>query len=398
MCRHVPPEITAVVASTIRPSGVEADTRCNGRRSTDGYRPGAMPDGLRVGVLTEMSPWSASTRHRALQHVPRLRARLGEVELLVADDEVVRPPGRIGQMRYFGTHALRYARRWRGLRYQLRRFDAVLVQRGLYVMGPGWIARELERFGGRVVYDLDDAVFSIHPELALKGPAARWLYGPQQARRLTRRANAVVVSTEEIARVLPEGTAAHVVLPTVPDVAVYEQARHVEQPGIVGWAGTSGGVMYLDPLREVFADLQAQGLGELEVVSSRPWTGPSRFRPWRIEDEPSLFARFAVGIMPLPDTPYTRGKAGFKLLQYMSAGVPVVASPVGVNSELVEQSGGGYLATGPAEWRDALARLLGDPGLRAEMGARGRAFVERYADLDRQADVLAGLLRGDRAR
>ena len=124
-----------------------------------------------------------------------------------------------------------------------------------------------------------------------------------------------------------------------------------------------------------------------------PWSGPSDFVRWREADEPELFAEFAVGIMPLPDTPYTRSKAGFKLLQYMAAGVPVVASPVGINGDLVLRSGGGLLAESPEEWETALRRLLEEPETRRRMGEAGRRFVGEYADLDAQADVLAGILR-----
>ena len=98
--------------------------------------------------------------------------------------------------------------------------------------------------------------------------------------------------------------------------------------------------------------------------------------------------------MPLPDTAYTRAKAGFKLLQYMAAGLPVVASPVGVNSELIERSGAGLLAASPAEWDDALRTLASDHELRRSLGSAGRSFVEDYADVREQASLLAALLHG----
>ena len=101
--------------------------------------------------------------------------------------------------------------------------------------------------------------------------------------------------------------------------------------------------------------------------------------------------------MPLPDTEYARAKAGFKLLQYMAAGVPVVASPVGINRDLVERSGAGFLADGPDEWEEALRTLLADPDLRERLGTSGRAFVMTYADLDDQADKIASLLVGPSA-
>jgi glycosyltransferase involved in cell wall biosynthesis len=130
-------------------------------------------------------------------------------------------------------------------------------------------------------------------------------------------------------------------------------------------------------------------------VSSRPWAPLARFHPWRASEETVVFSRFGIGIMPLPDTPYTRAKAGFKLLQYMAAGLPVVASPIGVNAELIFSSGAGLLATTPDEWEDALRTLAADSDLRRSLGAAGRAFVTRYADLRAQGDILAALLRGD---
>jgi glycosyltransferase involved in cell wall biosynthesis len=349
---------------------------------------------VRTAVLTELGPWSASTRYRALQHLPRLRARLGDVDVYAADDRPVRRPGRTGQAAYFAAHGVRYLQRWAQLRTVLENYDAVFVQRGLYAVGPDRLVSPLERFRGRVVFDLDDDVFSGQPALAAKGPAARWLYGGQQARRLLQRADAVVVSTEVLADALPVRPDSLTVLPTVPDPNAYALARSEGPSMVVGWAGTAGGLMYLDPLRDVFEQLGRDRTATLEVVSSRPWDGPSSFRPWALDDEPLLFSRFSIGIMPLPDTPYTRAKAGFKLLQYMAAGLPIVASPVGVNSDLVTRSGSGLLADNAADWERALRRLCADGELRRQLADNGRAFIQDYADLERQADALAELLRG----
>lgn len=353
---------------------------------------------IRVAVVTEFGLWSASTRHRALLHLPRLRDHFETVDVFVPDDEPKRPPGRLGQGRYFAAHGVRYLRRWRELARMLPDYDAVLVQRGAYAIGPGAITRPLERFRGRVIFDLDDAVFSAHPALEVRAAPVRWLYGPQQALRILSRADAVVTSTPALAAELQALGADPVVLPTVLDVDRYAPVGHTIERRMVGWAGTNGGLSYLDPLRAVFADLRDRGVGELEVVSSRPWDGPSRFRDWRIEEESTLFARFAVGIMPLPDTIYTRSKAGFKLLQYMASGLPVVASPVGINAELINRSGAGLLADTPAQWTSALERLLNDVDLRRGMAERGRAFVEELADLDAQAETLASLMAGTQGR
>lgn len=351
---------------------------------------------MSVALLTEMGPWSASTRHRALQHVPRLRAAFRQVDVSVANDAVRRRPGRGGQVLYFCGHAVRYAARGGAVAGVAAGHDALFIQRGLYALGPALIVNGLRGFAGRIVLDLDDAVFELSPLLRRKGAAARWLYGPQQARALIRRADDLVVSTTTLAELLPDDAPSPTVLPSVPDVSRYVVVEHREQrPVIVGWAGTVGGLQYLEPLRAVFERLSRERIARLRVVSSQPLPGSwSTFRPWALRDETSLFADFSIGIMPLPETPYTRAKAGFKLLQYMAAGLPVVASPVGINSELVHESGAGFIAAGADQWELALRQLSADSDLRRELGQRGRRFVERYADLDAQARTLTALLAG----
>lgn len=354
---------------------------------------------LSVAVLTEMDAWSASTRYRALQFVDRLRPLFKRVEVSTAGDTAARPPGRLGRLRYFSGHAMRYLERGVRVREVISGHDRLMVQRGLYPLGPGLIAETICRYDGRVVLDLDDAVFELRPSLAARGRLARWMYGPQQTLRLLERADAVVVSTPALAELLPAGAGEATVLPTVPDPALYPLAEQLDRlPVVVGWAGTVGGLGYLDPLAPVFERLARAGLTCLEVVCSQPWSGPAAFRPWRLAEETSLFTRFGVGIMPLPDTPYTRAKAGFKLLQYMAAGLPVVASPVGMNAELVSRARAGYLAQSSEEWESALRELARDAELRRELGRRGRAFVEGFADLDGHARTLAGLLAGESAR
>ena len=201
-----------------------------------------------VAVITQHGAWSASTRARALQFVGGLEDAFDRVEVFCPDDQPIRMPGRLGQMQYFSNHASRYFSRYSELRGALDSFDSVLVQRGVYALGPGFVVRPVEEFSGRVVLDLDDDLFSITPSMEGKGPLARWLYGPHQVRRLVERADAIVVSTERLADALPPTQASVVVLATIPEVATYQQAANGGEEGLVGWAGTTGGLRYLDPL------------------------------------------------------------------------------------------------------------------------------------------------------
>jgi hypothetical protein len=332
-----------------------------------------------------------------LQHVPRLERRGVEVDVLIPSEVEPHAGGPVNQALYFARHASGYLTLGARLRRDLGGYDAVFVQRAAYPMGPSWNVKALDRFDGRVVLDLDDNLFAISPRLATKRRAARWLYGPHQTRYLLARADAIIVSTEELARVLPVRIP-DLVLPTVPDVDGYPTVTHrAELPIRVGWTGNAGNLMYLDVLRDVIERLSREGVVTFEVMCSEPWDGPATFRRWTRSGEVDALLHYDVGIMPLPDTAYTRAKAGFKLLMYMGVGSAVLTSPVGINSDLINRSGAGVLCRSPAEWEAALRRLASERDERARMGASGQSFVRSYSDLEIQADLLLDALVGERA-
>ncbi|MBN9249072.1 MAG: glycosyltransferase family 4 protein [Mesorhizobium sp.] len=115
------------------------------------------------------------------------------------------------------------------------------------------------------------------------------------------------------------------------------------------------------------------------------------FPDWSEAHEVELIQGMDIGIMPLEDSPFARGKCGYKLIQYMACGLPVVASPVGVNSKLVTHGENGFLASTEAEWRAAIERLLSDPELRRRMGAAGRAKVESDYSIQTYGPKVAGM-------
>jgi glycosyltransferase involved in cell wall biosynthesis len=114
---------------------------------------------------------------------------------------------------------------------------------------------------------------------------------------------------------------------------------------------------------------------------------------WSEEREIAEVQQMDIGVMPLPDEPWARGKCGYKLIQYMACGLPVVASPVGVNGEIVSEGASGYLAADLVQWEQALSRLAGDPGLRRAMGETGRRKIVADYSLAAHAPRLAGALK-----
>ena len=149
---------------------------------------------------------------------------------------------------------------------------------------------------------------------------------------------------------------------------------------VIGWIGSHTTVEYLQPVLPIVERLNARGCrARLVVVGADTgfrgdWI---EHRPWSLDAQANDLADFDVGVMPLPDTPWTRGKSGYKLLQYFAAGVPAVASPVGLNAELLAD-GRGVRATTDAEWERALVELLSDAAGRRERGQNARRHVEDH--------------------
>ena len=335
-------------------------------------------------LVSQHGQWSASTRSRALRFHELFKDEFTRVNLAIPSSLPARRPGRVGQVRYFARHAWIYLQQCKGIQKYAQSADVIFVQRALYGIGPGLIARPIEKSKAKVVLDLDDNLFVETPAMRGKGPLARWLYGPQQVRRLVARADLIIVSTEELKSELAWSNKSIVLIPTLPEVSKYPRSNMTtEGPLQLVWAGTRGGLSYLDFLAAELGELKRQGVAELTVISSEPWNGPSRFIKWEQQDEELRLSQFDVGLMPLPDTQYARAKAGYKLLQYMATGMPVIASPVGVNSSLIAQSKSGFLCSSSAEWATAIRSIHSDRDSARMMGQKGLDFVTDYADTTR---------------
>lgn len=244
-------------------------------------------------------------------------------------------------------------------------------------------------------YDLDDALFVAPPG----GVNQSFLWVKQEARRCIaciRRARLVIAGNDFLAARAKEYARRVEVIPTCVDPSRQPLHQH-QHPGpvTVGWIGSPSTVPYLQPLLPVLAALnRRRTVARLVVVGGdtgmrEPWV---EHRRWDLDREPEALASFDVGVMPLPDTAWARGKCGYKLLQYFSAGVPAVASPVGVSARLLAD-GRGLAASSVEQWQTALAALIEHPDERRDRGAAARAFVERDYSYRRWGPEMAALLR-----
>jgi glycosyltransferase involved in cell wall biosynthesis len=208
-------------------------------------------------------------------------------------------------------------------------------------------------------------------------------------------ADLVVVGNSWLAEIWRAWSPAVEILPTAVDIDRYFVAPLPER-ATIGWIGTAGNLAYLAAIAPALADvLRRFPATTIAVCSDRPpdLAGlPVHYVPWSSTIEADFLGSITVGVMPLADGPWERGKCSLKMLQYMAAGRPCVVSPVGMNKELLAEGEFGLAASTSDEWREALCGLLADRDAAARMGARGRNVAARYS-VAALAPRLAELLR-----
>jgi glycosyltransferase involved in cell wall biosynthesis len=195
------------------------------------------------------------------------------------------------------------------------------------------------------------------------------------------------------------------VIPTCIDTKLYPRKKKIsDRPEIIlGWIGTKGNLRYLKRLEPVFETLhQRFPQAKLKIVSNDFYDSshlPVIKKSWKLEDENEDLISFDIGLMPLNDDLWSRGKCGLKIVQYLSVGVPVVCTPVGINSDIIQDGENGFWATGEEEWVDRLSILIQDEGLRDRMGVKGIETVEKGYSLaitsEKFFKVLQSLNQGE---
>ena len=259
-----------------------------------------------------------------------------------------------------------------------REFDGVLLHRKTLTW---WDGRCLGA-ARRLIYDFDDAVMfqARAPDRPHPGRMRRF-------RRTMARADLVIAGNPFLAdHADMAGAAFAEILPTGLDAGRFTPKEKYDHRGGLRlvWIGSKSTLKQLQTLRPMLEALGRAAPGAaLRIIADAGLEIPGlrvENMPWNLEDEARLLAECDIGIAPMPDTPFTRGKCGFKVLQYMAAGLPVVTSPVGVNAEYVEPEATGLHARTPEEWVAAVGRLAGDSALRERMGRAGRRRAEEEFD------------------
>jgi glycosyltransferase involved in cell wall biosynthesis len=328
--------------------------------------------------LSLYGPLAASTRYRLMQYVPGLRAQGIDLDVRsLLGDRYVQTI--FAGKKYALTDLLKDYMARAALLLQQRRYDLAIVNAELFPLLPGFIESRLLRIP--YIYDFDDAFF-------LKYRMDRFqrvsFLLANKFDPIVARAAAVTAGNRHLQKFASARNHATHWLPTVVDTERYLSAPS-NRAGIftVGWIGSPSTSPYLALLAEPLERLGREGPVRLKVVGGHCPDIPSIDVvniPWSEATEVDLINSFDVGVMPLTDDAWARGKCAFKLIQYMACAVPVVASPVGANVDVVNEASG-LLADNADNWFNALRRLRDDAALRQRLGSAARATVEQSYSL-----------------
>jgi glycosyltransferase involved in cell wall biosynthesis len=346
---------------------------------------------LRVLALPRYGTLAASSRYRFAQFEEPLKEQGISLQMseLLGNDYLQR---HFGGRRAGVTHLLSALARRAGALSGMRRFDLIIVQYELLQYLPAW-AERLALAGIPYVFDFDDAIF--HKYDLHRIGLVRHVYR-DKLRKVISGARSVFAGSSYLAD-YARAVSPHVhLMPTVVDMRRYATKTRSPsgKPFTIGWIGSPSTTEYLMLAAPAMQRLARQQPVRLIAVGASPIAIEGvqvDQRLWSEEREVADLLECDVGIMPLTDDPWSRGKCAFKLIQYMACGLPVIASPVGANRDVVT-SDCGLFAANEDEWVDAMRRLRDDVELRFQLGSQGRARAERQYSLASQSGRFAELL------
>lgn len=277
-------------------------------------------------------------------------------------------------------------------------FDIVFLQRDIIIHCYPFLEKLIARVHKNIIFDFDDAIY-LYPAQKKRGFFFRFLWDRRKIERIIKLSRHVIVGNNFLKKYTETFTSQVTLIPTSMDLDLYraKPRRNEKDTGItLGWIGSQGTFGYLEKIFPALAKLSQEFDLRLLVIGAR---GPQVegleiiYKDWSLDTEIEDIYNFDIGLMPLTDDEWSRGKSATKLLQYMVAGIPAVASPVGVNQEIIKDGVNGFLADSPEEWRQKISSLVKDVALSERISCAARKTVAENYSVQVNAPKLAKVIK-----
>lgn len=331
---------------------------------------------MKVLYFTKYTQQGASSRMRSYQYFPYLEQAGIAVTVkpfFEGDYLVSLYAGKKNKV----AIAKAYARRFLNL-FTVFSYDVVVIEKELFPYFFSWFESLLVLLGIKYIVDYDDAIF--HNYDLSSNKLIRCLL-KNKIDTVMRHSYCIIAGNDYLAKRAQRAGAKRIeIIPTVIDLQRYPpKTEYYSNQIIIGWIGSPSTFKYVKQITSVLKELTQKYKVQIHIVGANEAIGLEenmQFISWTANSEVQSILNFDIGIMPLEDTPWELGKCSYKLIQYMACGVPVVASNIGMNKEVVEEGENGYLVNNEEEWLIALKKLVLDETHREKMGTNGRVKVE----------------------
>lgn len=258
--------------------------------------------------------------------------------------------------------------------------DVVWIGAELLPSFPGWMEKYMKLRGIVYVLEFDDAVFHNYDKKRAK--ITRRLYA-DKFEKVIRNASTVICGCRYLADYSKRWNTNVIIIPTCVDREKYNVALNNENKLVIGWIGSPSSSSYIEIVIEALKELMEEVDFELHLIGfDRQYEHllegiNYRIKDWANNTEIEDMTKFSIGIMPLPDTPFSRGKCAFKLVQYMAMGIPTISTPLQSNVD-IDRGCGNLFANNTDEWHEAFTKLMTDRGLREQIGVKNKEIALKY--------------------
>lgn len=276
-------------------------------------------------------------------------------------------------------------------------YDYVFIHREAAPLGPPifeWIIAKLLR--KKIIYDFDDAIWI--PNISKANKMAAALKAFWKVPYICKWSHTVTAGNEYLRNYASQFSSNAIILPTCVDVVRKHNKikQHSNHKPVVGWTGSHSTISYLYDIVPLLNELREQyEFTFLVIADKKPELEMSdwQFVPWNETTETDDLLKMDIGVMPLKPDQWSEGKCGFKLIQYLSCGIPALASPVGVNKQIIEEGKNGFLCGTNEEWKQALIQLITNPELRKDFGENGRKKIVQEYSIQSQEEKFVNLFK-----